>query len=107
IKEGAISLESILSSHSKYSTFIKQIRHHHLLFLVQLTSFDNSCLLDWKHVSPRLNKIPKGEIPLWFTFLEDQTTSHTYEHTIYPHFNLPQTNYYSYTTGHFSKYTKP
>jgi len=107
IKEGAISLESILSSHSKYPTFKKQIRHHHLLFLDQLTSFDNSCLLDWKHISPRLNKIPKGKIPLWFTFLEDQTTSHAYERTIYPHFNLPQTNYYSYTTGHFSKYTKP
>ncbi|RIB08210.1 hypothetical protein C2G38_2212231 [Gigaspora rosea] len=75
IKEGSISLESILSSHSKYPTFKKQIRHHHLLFLDQLTSFDNSCLLDWKHISPRLNKITKGKIPLWFTFLEDQTTT--------------------------------
>ena len=107
IKDGSISLESILSSHPKYSTFKKQIRHHHLLFLDQLISFDNSCLLNWKHISPRLNKIPKGKIPLWFTFLEDQTTSHTYECTIYSHLNLPQTNYYSYTTGHFSKHMKP
>jgi len=107
IKEGNISLESLLSSHPKYSTFKKQIRHHHLLFLDQLTSFDNSCLLDWKHISPRLNKIPKGRIPLWFTYLEDQTTSHLYERTLHQHFQLPQSNYYSYTTGHFSRHTKP
>src|SRR5260363_139494 len=37
-------------------------------FLTNFTSFDNSCLLDWKHISSRLNKIPKGKIPLWFTF---------------------------------------
>ena len=45
-KDGSISLESILSSHPKYSTFKNQIRHYHLLFLDQLTSFDNSCLLN-------------------------------------------------------------
>src|SRR5260363_176110 len=79
IKEGSVSLESILSSHPKYSTFKKQIRHHHLLYLDQLTTFDNLHLLNWKHISPRLNKIPKGRIPLWFTLLEDKVTSHSFE----------------------------
>ena len=62
IKEGSISLESILASHPKYTIFKKQIRHHHLLFFDQLTTYDNSCLLDWKHISPRLHKFLKAEL---------------------------------------------
>ena len=108
IKEGSISLESLLSTYPNYATFKKQIRHHHLLFLDQLLTFDNSCLLDWKHISPRLNKIPKGKIPSWFALLENKILNHSYERTLYPNLQLSQSNYYSYTTGHpLSKNAKP
>jgi hypothetical protein len=107
IQEGSISLESILSPHTKYSIFKKQLRYHSILYLDQLTTFDNSCLLEWKHISPRINKIPKGKLPLWFSYLEDQTTSHSYNYTLYQHLHLPSTNYYSYSTGHFSLQKKP
>ena len=107
IQQGSISLESLLSSHPKYLTFKKQLKHHGILYLDQLTTFDNSCLLDWKHISPRIHKIPKGNQPLWFTYLEDQVTSHSYNRTIYQHLHLRDTNYYSYTTGHFSSCKKP
>jgi ribonuclease HI len=107
LHEGSISIESILSSHPKYPTFKKQLRHHQILFFDQLTSFNNQCLLDWKHISPRINKIPKGKKPLWFIVLEELTTSHSYQRTLYDHFNLPDTNYFSYTTGHFSTSRKP
>jgi len=46
IQEGSILLESLLSSHSKYLIFKKQLRYHCILYLDQLTTFDNSCLLD-------------------------------------------------------------
>ena len=69
LSESLVSIESILKSHPKYSTFKTQLRHHKLLFLEQLTSFDNLYLLDWKHISPRINKIPKGKKPSWFTIL--------------------------------------
>jgi hypothetical protein len=107
LHDGTISLESLLSSHSKYPIFKKQLRYHKLLFLDQLTTYDNLYLLHWHHISPRLNKLPKGVIPQWFTTLEDITTSHSYQRTLYNHFNLPQSNYFSYTTGHFNSNTKP
>ena len=46
VNTGTITLESILSSHSKYLSFKKQLRQHHILFLDQLTTYDNFCLLD-------------------------------------------------------------
>ena len=46
IQEGSVTLESILSLHPQYPTFKKQLRHHHILFLDQITTSDNSCLLD-------------------------------------------------------------
>jgi hypothetical protein len=107
IQEGSTSLESLLGSHPKYPTFKKQLRYHQILFLDQLTTFDNSCLLDWTHISPRIHKIPKGKQPLWFTYLADKTTSHSYNRTLYQHLHLPDNNYYSYTTGHFSPHSKP
>jgi hypothetical protein len=78
INTETITLESILSSHSKYLTFKKQLHQHYILFLDQLTTYDNSCLLDWKHISPRIHKVPKGRKPLWFTTLEDITINHSY-----------------------------
>ena len=102
-----ITLESILSSHSKYLSFKKQLRQHHILFLDQLTTYDNSCLLDWKHISPRIHKVPKGRKPLWFTTLEDITTNHSYYRTLYNHYQLPKINHFSYTTEHFLKSSKP
>ena len=107
IQEGSISLESLLCSHPKYLTFKKQLKYHGILYLDQLTTFDNSCLLDWKHISSCIHKIPKGKQPLWFTYLEDQVTSYSYNHTLYLHLHLPNTNYYSYTTEHFSTCKKP
>jgi ribonuclease HI len=107
LNEGTVTLESILSSHPKYSIFKKQIRHCQLLFLDQLTTYDNICLLDWKHISPRLNKLPKGRIPTWFSVLEETTISHSYHRKLYDKFNFPETNYFSYTTGHFSHKPKP
>src|SRR6185295_16968908 len=107
IQEDSISLESLFSLYFKYITFKKQLRHHGILYLDQLTTFDNSYLLDWKHISLCINKIPKGKQPLWFNYLEDQITSHSYNHTLYQHLHLPSTNYYSYSTGHFSLYKKP
>jgi hypothetical protein len=107
VDTGTITLESILSSHSKYPSFKKQLRQHHILFLDQLTTYDNSCLLDWKHISPRIHKVPKGRKPLWFTTLEDITTNHSYYRTLYNHYQLPKINHFSYTTGHFSKSSKP
>src|SRR5690242_10878072 len=102
-----ITLESILSSHSKYLSFKKQLRQHHILFLDQLTIYDNSCLLDWKHISPRIHKIPKGRKPLWFITLEDITTNHSYYRTLHNYYQLPKINHFSYTTGYFSKHSKP
>jgi ribonuclease HI len=107
LSEGSISLESILNSHPKYSMFKTQLRHHQILFLDQLTSFNNQYLLDWKHISPRINKIPKGKKPSWFSILEDLVTSHSHQRTLYEHFILPDTNYFSFTTGHFSTKPKP
>ena len=63
-------------------------------------------MLNWKHISPHIHKIPKGKQPLWFTYLEDQVTNHSYNRTLYQHLHLPNTNYYSYTTGHFSSRKK-
>ena len=100
-------MESILSSHPKYPSFKKQLHQHYILFLDQLTTYNNLCLLDWKHISPRIHKIPKGRKPLWFTTLEDLTTSHSYYRTLYDHFKLSEINPFSYTTGHFSKHSKP
>ena len=77
------------------------------MYLDQLTTFDNSCLLDWTHISPRIYKLPKGKQPLWFTYLEDKVTSHSHNRTLYQHLHLSNTNYYSYTTGHFSLGKKP
>ena len=65
------------------------------------------CLLDWKHISPSLNKLPKGRIPTWFSVLEETAISHSYHRKLYDKFNFPETNYFSYTTGHFSHKPKP
>jgi ribonuclease HI len=107
ITEKSTTLESILSIHPKYNTFKKQLRNHKILFLAQLTSFDNSCLLHWKHISPKLNKIPKGRKPLWFSTLEEITINHLDDRTLHSHYNLSKINYYSFTTGHFNTRSKP
>ena len=107
IQEGSITLESILSIYPNYTTFKKQLRHHHILFLDQITTSNNACLLDWKHISPRINKIPKGKIPQWFKLIEDSTINSVDNRLISPSLNMSPTNYYSYNTGHFQKHAKP
>jgi len=46
IQQGSISLESLLSSHPKYPTFKKQLKHYGILYLDQLITFDNLYLLN-------------------------------------------------------------
>ena len=44
-------IENILKTHKDYNNFKKQLRTKHILYLEQLTSSDNSALLDWQHIS--------------------------------------------------------
>src|SRR6185295_12059414 len=46
IQERSISLESLLSLYSKYLIFKKQLGYHCILYLDQLTTFNNLCILD-------------------------------------------------------------
>ena len=54
-------LEKILGSHPLYPTFKCQIRSKHIIFLEQLTSFDNTTLLAWNHISPRIGSLIPGK----------------------------------------------
>ena len=38
--------------------------------------------------------------------MKDKVISHQYEPTIYPHINLLQSNYFSFTTEHFARHSK-
>jgi hypothetical protein len=69
------TLESLLQNHPSYHTFKKQLRSKYIMFLEQLTSADNTILLTWPHLSPRLNFIPTGKIPKWFLIIKQTTIS--------------------------------
>jgi len=70
-------LEKIFQHNNLYNSFKHQLRTKQILFLEQLTSSDNHTLLDWTHISPRLNYLPKGCKPKWFTTLETIILDHT------------------------------
>jgi hypothetical protein len=73
------------------------------MYLEQLCTADNSTLLDWKHLSPRLLYLPKGRKPLWFSYLEDTILAHSYYRNILPHYQSPGHNPYAYHTINTSK----
>ena len=100
-------LETILNTHTEYTNFKKQLRAKHILYLEQLTSYDNSTLLDWLHISPRINQIPTGRKPKWFSTLEKQIIIDFQTRTINPEINLSQTNSIAFTTGHYKSKSKP
>ena len=64
INNSGQALEPILSQHSKYLTFKKQLRQANIMYLEQLYTTDNSTLLDWKHLLPRLLYLLKDRKPL-------------------------------------------
>ena len=84
--------EPILIQYPQYIQFKKQLRHHKILYLEQLCTADNSTLLCWQDLSPRLHQIPKGRQLLWFSYLEDKVTSYGLYHTLLPHFQSPGIN---------------
>ncbi|KAF0526188.1 RNA-directed DNA polymerase from mobile element jockey-like [Gigaspora margarita] len=57
------SLEKILNSYPLYPTFKHQLHSKHIIFLEQLTSFDNTTLLAWNHISPRIGSLIPGKTP--------------------------------------------
>ena len=57
-------IEPILIQHPQYIQFKKQLRHYKILYLEQLCTANNSTLLCWQDLSPRLHQIPKGRQPL-------------------------------------------
>ena len=65
------SIEKLLHSHKLYPQFKKQLHTKQIIYLEQLTSSDNSVLLDWQHISSRIQQIPKGCKPQWFLTLEN------------------------------------
>ena len=77
------------------------------MYLEQLTSYDNSVLLDWKHISPRLQHIPKGRKPLWFTTLENTIITNHQSRLVNSQLQLPLANSISFTTGHYKQAPKP
>jgi ribonuclease HI len=100
-------LENILNKHINYLTFKKQLRTKKIIFLEQLTSSSNDILLDWKHISTRLNYIPTGCKPLWFTILEKLITSDQVHRQIADQYKPHSNNSLSYSTGHYYTKLKP
>jgi len=105
--DGYQPLEPILNQHPKYHTFRKQLRKHNILYLEQLCTADNSTLLKWHHLSPRLHNLTKGRQPLWFTYLEDTILSDRLHRLILPHFQPPGVNAFAYNTSPIKKKLKP
>jgi hypothetical protein len=100
-------IETLLHTHPDYNNFKKQLRNKYILYLEQLTSFDNSTLLDWTHISPKLGQIPTGRKPKWFTILENKIITDNHTRQIDSSLNLPSSNSLSFTTGHYNSKSKP
>ena len=56
-------LEKILGSYPLYPTFKRQICSKHIIFLEQLMLFDNTTLLVWNYISPRIGFLIPGKTP--------------------------------------------
>jgi ribonuclease HI/endonuclease/exonuclease/phosphatase family metal-dependent hydrolase len=94
-------IEQFLSSDKSYSIFKQQLRSKRILFLEQLTSADNTTLLLWNHISPRLNYLPKGKQPKWFSIIENRITINNTTRQIISDISLPTINSLSFQTGHY------
>ena len=57
-------LENILKTHPQYINFKKQLCNKKIIYLEQLTSYDNRTLLQWSHISPHIDYLPTGRKPL-------------------------------------------
>src|SRR5260363_347941 len=100
-------LESLLHYHPQYTTFKRQLRSKHILFLEQLTSYDNTTLLSWSHISSRILNLIPGKIPNWFLTLENKILSNTTTRYICSSLQLSNINSLSFQTGHFNTKSKP
>ena len=103
ITHTAYPLEKLLNKHNSYNIFKKQLKIKNILYLDQLTTMDNSTLLKWEHLSPRIGYLPKGKIPTWFKYLENTLIENSVTRKLTQQPVLTSNNYFSYTTGHFSK----
>ena len=102
------SIEKILHIHSSYPQYKKQLHHKQIIYLEQLTSYNNSILLEWQHISPRFQQIPTGRKPAWFKTIEEQLIDNQQNRYINATLaQLPQTNSLAFTTGHYNKKSKP
>ena len=99
----AYSLELLLNQYNSYNIFKKQLKTKNILYLDQLTTMDNSTLLKWEHLSPRIGYLPKGKIPTWFKYLENTLIKNFSSRKLTQQLTLTPNNYFSYTTGHFNK----
>src|SRR5690242_9109901 len=100
-------LEKILITNPKYKTFKYQLRKLKLLYLEQLCTADNTTLLIWKHLSPRLLHLPKGKEPLWFQTLESIVLENTNQRSLYTQFQQQGINIFAYNTCNMPKRSKP
>ena len=100
-------LETILNNHPKYNTFKQQLRKHKILYLEQLCSADNTNLLEWTHLSPRLRHIPKGKLPLWFSTLEDIVLADKYNRLLLDQYQPTGTNIFAISSYSIPKRSKP
>ena len=100
-------LELLLNQHDAYNTFKKQLKTKNILYLDQLTTMDNSSLLEWEHLSPRIGYLPRGKKPTWFKYLENTLIENPLSRKLTQQPILTSNNYFSYTTGHFGKQHKP
>ena len=107
ITHTAYPLEKLLNKHNSYNIIKKQLKIKNILYLDQLTTMDNSTLLKWEHLSPRIGYLPKGKIPTWFKYLENTLIENSVTRKLIQQPVLTSNNYFSYTTGHFSKKHKP
>jgi hypothetical protein len=77
------------------------------MFLEQLCSVDNTTMLEWQHLSPRLQHLPKGKKPEWFSWLERKIITDFAERTIAPHIQPQGFNPFAYITNNIPKNQKP
>jgi ribonuclease HI len=106
-QHSAYPLEKILSQHTLYRTFKKQLRQKNLLYLDQLMTSENNVLLKWQHISPRIYHLPKGKQPLWFSVLEETIIENQNNRTIKNSISLTSPNPFPLSTGHYKSKTKP
>jgi ribonuclease HI len=101
------SIESILDKHPQYLSFKQQLRTKHIMYLEQLTSSDNTILLDWSHISSRINYLPTGRKPKWFSILEQTILLNLHTRKINNNLPLPDVNTFSLNTGHYKHKPSP